>query len=394
MLKIERGKILDYKGREIRLRGIGLGGFLMMEGYILGGRNIPESVFKAKLAKIYGKDFISEFSRRFRDNFIRDEDFFKIKRLGFNCVRLPFNYRLLEEPGGLNYLKKIVGKCGEQKLYVILDMHAVPGSQNPDWHSDSLGKALFWEQEKYRQRYFALWKKIAQTFKNEPWVAGYDIMNEPVTKKVDLLKVVFQQVIDIIRKVGDEHIIFLEGNNYGREVDFLKDLRGENLALSLHFYEPVEFTFNWLPDSKYPGTILGKKWNKTAIKGIFKKYAAFAKTVRMPVFIGEFGIASRCNFCGWEFRWLEDVLDVFEKLGFHWTYWTYKAVKGMDLPDGLFQLSDTEGIIGRKSLVSGMENFYQLLKSRKEEFFLIWQTRNFKLNKFLYQGLKNFLINP
>ena len=78
-----------------RLRGINLGGWLMMEGYIIGGRNISEHIFKAKLAKIYGQDFVSEFTRKFRQAFITDQDLLQIKELGFNCVRLPFNYRLL-----------------------------------------------------------------------------------------------------------------------------------------------------------------------------------------------------------------------------------------------------------------------------------------------------------
>ncbi|MCX5725607.1 MAG: cellulase family glycosylhydrolase [Candidatus Saganbacteria bacterium] len=371
MLKVENGKIVDSKGKKVRLRGIALGGWLMMEGYMLGGMNVPEHVFKANLAKIYGKAFVERFSRKFRSSFISPHDFVKIKKLGFNCVRLPLNYRLLEEPDGLQYLKNVVRDLAKNKLYVILDMHAVPGSQNKDWHSDSAGKALFWRSKKHRAKYIALWKKLAITFKNEKWIAGYDIMNEAVTKKVKLLQKIYQQAVDTIRSAGDRHIIFLEGNNYATDIDFLSGIKGENLAISIHFYQPFQFTFNLLPDARYPGKVAGREWNKIEIRKIFRKYSDLAKKLGMPVFVGEFGIASRSIDRG-ELSWVEDALQGFEEFDFHWTYWTYKSVKGMDFPDGLFQLSFKTGIIENPTKVSGMKNF--------------------KLNKNLYNILRKFVL--
>lgn len=363
----------------------------MMEGYMLGGRNIPESVFKANLAKLFGAGFVKEFTREYRENFIRDEDFATLKKLGFNCVRLPFNYRLLEEAGGFAYLKESVERIGRHGLSVILDMHAVPGSQNSDWHSDSAGSALFWEREECRRKFWDLWKHLAEQLKDQKWIAGYDIMNEAVTDNAGLLREVYQQAIKIIRGTGDRHTIFLEGNKWGREVDCLEGIRGENLAISIHFYEPVEFTFNWQPDTVYPGEAAGARWDKQELKKRMKKYADFAQRLGLPVYAGEFGVASRCSHCGEEFRWVDDLISVFEEFGFHWTYWTYKSVRGMDVPDGLFQLSDRSGLVGTRSIVSGMENFYAVLKDKKEEFFRLWRTENFKMNRFLYDRLQPYL---
>lgn len=391
MLQTKSGQIVDHHGKTITLRGINLGGWLMMEGYILGGRNIPESVFKAGLAKLYGPDFVKEFTKNFRENFFRASDCVIIKNLGFNCVRLPFNYRLLEEPGGLDYLKKTVKMFAKHGLYVILDMHAVPGSQNPDWHSDSTGQALFWEKKAHQMKFMAIWDKLVKTFIHEKWIAGYDIMNEPVTKDLGLLQTIYQRTIDLIREAGDNHIIFLEGNNWGSEIDFIKNIKGANLAISVHFYRPVEFTFKWQPGSVYPGQIAGKKWTKLELAKELKKYADFAKSISRPLYLGEFGMASRSDYCGQEFKWLEDVLWLFEEFGFHWSLWTYKAVKGMSLPDGLFQLSDSSGIIGNAGTQTGMDNFYMILKTRREDFFRLWQTSNFKMNKFVHNILKPYL---
>lgn len=388
MLRAKNKQIIDQSGKAVNLRGLNLGGWLMMEGYILGGRNIPEHIFKNKLAKKFGQSFVTTFTKGFRDAFITPKDIENIKKLGFNCVRLPFNYRLIEEPGGIAYLKRLIQIFAKYKLFVILDMHAVPGAQNCDWHSDSSGQALFWTDNKHRQRYFSLWELLAETFKAEPWIAGYDIMNEPVTEEVKLLGRVYQQTIETIRSTGDAHLLFLEGNKWGRDVNFIKELKGENLVLSVHFYEPSDFTFNWLPGSTYPGKIRGKLWNKATLKKELKTYT----NLGLPVHLGEFGVASRCPSCGHEFQWVKDLLGIVKELGFHWTYWTYKSARGMDFPDGLYQLSDTQHIVGIRSVVSGLENYYDILKNRKEDFYKLWRTENFQRNPFLFSILKHFLL--
>ncbi|MCK9615502.1 MAG: hypothetical protein M0R48_08365, partial [Candidatus Omnitrophica bacterium] len=89
----------------MRLKGVNLGSWLLMEGYILGGRNIAESIFKQNFKKTNGTAALCEFERLFRDNFIKEEDFKNIAQMGANCIRLPFNYRLIKT-NGLSYLKK------------------------------------------------------------------------------------------------------------------------------------------------------------------------------------------------------------------------------------------------------------------------------------------------
>jgi len=391
MLKTSGTHIVDEHGEKITLKGINIGGWLMMEGYMLGGRNIPEHMFKKELARLHGKNAPLEFTKLFRDSYFSREDIKRIKKLGFNCVRLPFNYRLLEEKNGLSYLKKTVRLFAQQGLYVILDMHAAPGSQNIDWHSDSDGRALFWQKVGCRNQYIKLWEKLSSAFKSEKMVAGYDVMNEPVTDNISLLTKTFQTVISAIRGQGDRHIIFVEGNNWGMDTDYIESLKDDNLAVSIHYYRPVEYTFNWLPGLKYPGRVLGKLWNKKEMEKLIKDSVRFAKKLKKPLFCGEFGVASRCDLCGAEYRWVDDVLSLFKKYGIHWTYWTYKSVKGVPLPDGVFQLTDASGIIGNAATKTGMDNFYGIYGSRKKDLFRLLLTDNFVLNKKLFAVAKQYL---
>jgi len=391
MLSINDRIVVNDKQRPFILKGINIGGWLMMEGYLLGGRNIPEHVFKGWIAKRYGKAAVPEFSGKFRHAYFNASDVKRIKDLGFNCARLPFNYRLLKEKGGLSFLKKTVKEFANQRIYVILDMHSAPGSQNTDWHSDSDGRACLWTDKKNRDEFVSLWKLLAKTFKDEEWIAGYDIMNESVIKKIGLLVKLYRDAIDAIRGEGDEHIIFLEGNNWGMDIDFLGQFKEKNVAISFHFYQPVHFTFNWETGSSYPGVIQGKRWSKKVIDAVIRGYYETGRKLGMPIYCGEFGLASRCDHCGSEYQWLEDVLDIFKKYGIHWTYWTYKSVKGMKLPDGLFQLVENSGLIGDPTRGEGMDNIAVILKDRKKDFFRIMDTGNYKINVFLSGILKSRL---
>jgi aryl-phospho-beta-D-glucosidase BglC (GH1 family) len=366
MLFIKGNKIFSGN-RELTLRGVAIGGWLMMEGYMLGGENIPETAFKQTLIDPQA------FSNRFRRAFITPADAQRIKGLGFNCVRIPFNHKLIEAAPfqidivGMEALKQAVKMFADLKIYVILDMHAVPGCQNPDWHADASGKALFWEEEENQKRYFYLWEELSKAFKNEEMIAGYDIMNEPVTEKESLLIEVYKKTIDLIRTNGDRHIIFLEGNHWARETAFMEPLFGENIALSVHFYEPIELTFNWQGQSAYPGVIKGENWGQELVYQKLKVYAKHG----VPVFVGEFGVSSANQSRG-RLAWLEDVLAAMAKLNFHWTYWTYKSAAPMNFPDGLYQLCSHD---------FRMEKVPELLKKDKEKFYAAMDTSGFTLNQ-------------
>jgi len=358
----------------------------MMEGYMLGGENMAEHSLKEEITAALGKEEAEDFSWKFRAAFFDQTDVARIRELGANCVRIPFNYRLLEESqpngkSGLNYLETVVGWFAAEQLYVILDMHAVPGSQNKDWHSDSDGIAHFYENKMYPDYFVDLWKELSGTFKDNPWVAGYDIMNEPVTANTDLVKDAYLRVISAIRENKDNHIIFLEGNNWAREVEFLRDCIQANVAYSIHFYEPTKFSFQEDRNSTYPGTIDGKQWDRQAIFDYLEPYSKLGA----PIYVGEFGVSSLIP----DYQWVKDTLAAFKHFDFHFTYWTYKSVAGMQFPDGIYQSFDEKGHFGTRTNQHGFKNITNQLKSDKKMFFEALKTPNFRLNEKLVKLLKS-----
>ena len=380
-LKVREGNIVTSAGKPIILQGVNLGGWLMMEGYILGGRNIPELEFKKALARRQGRSALEEFTRLFRHNFIQEIDFKIIKNLGFNCVRIPFNFRLIQDKQGFRYLERAVEFCGKYHLWAILDLHAAPGSQNEDWHSDSLGQALLWKEKRHQRQFIKIWQFLARRFKNESAIAGFDILNEGVCRNRRIILSLYKQVVGAIREIDKNHIIFLEGNNWAQDIEFLGKPWDENMSYSIHFYAPLEFIFNFVRNLRYPGKIGNVYWSKAKLSQILNKYYQFKRKWHIPIQVGEFGQNSRCAYCYKEFKWLADALALFKQFGFHWTYWTWKAVAQGVYPDGVYQYQGNPAWINRQGPVSSWETYYSLWHRHKSEICSSWRTENFTLNQ-------------
>ncbi len=390
-LRVKQGDITTDSGKPVILKGVNLGGWLMMEGYILGGRNIPEQEFKQTLVRRQDRLALREFTHYFRDNFIQEVDFKIIRNSGFNCVRIPFNFRLTRDRANFKYLEMAVEFCRKYRLWAILDLHAAPGSQSEDWHSDSRGKALLWKDKRHQAQFIRVWQFLAQRFKNEEAVAGYDILNEGVCVSREIILSLYRKTVKAIREIDQNHIIFLEGNRWAQDIEFMGKPWDENLVYSPHFYIPLEFIFGFVRNLRYPGKINSEYYSKAKIRQALNKYYRLKKRWHMPIYVGEFGQNSRCAYCHKEFSWLLDTLALFKEFKFHWTYWTWKAVAHGIYPDGIYQYQQNPAWINRQGPVFGWETYYTLWRRHKNEICASWKTENFTLNQALSSLLTSYL---
>lgn len=390
-LRVDGTDIVDDRGKSVALRGVALGGWLMMEGYMLCGRNIPEKVFKRNLAKFSGEGAVDDFSRSFRGAFVTENDIKTIKHWGASCIRIPFNYRILEGAGIVD-LDRVVGWCAKHSLYCILDMHAAPGAQNEDWHSDCEGQPQLFLKRSNREKYIRLWQFIARRYRDESAVAGYDILNEPVVPftKERIVRDLYERATEMIRSVDSRHIIFQEGNFWAQRLKVLGKPSDDNTAFSIHMYPPSEFTFNWDVDLEYPCRVAGVKWDKNRLESLVKEYSLIGKRVNVPIYVGEFGVNWRGGYFG-ELDWTEDIVSLFKKYGFHWTYWTYKTVANSEFPDGIYRYIKNSPWVNRKGPVTGWENFYTMWKKYRRDIVRSWDTENFVLNKKLLSVLRKWM---
>lgn len=396
-LKVKGTGIVDDSGSQVHLRGVNLGGWLMMEGYMMAGRNIPEKAFREGFEKALGKPAMEEFTRAFRDTFIQEEDIETIKSWGANCVRIPFNYRLIEfedkpfslNEEGLDYLNRAVRWCGKHDLYCILDMHAAPGAQNSGWHSDSYGEVELFTNNFNIDRYLRLWHFLAELYKDSSAVVGYDVLNEAVVPflKESSLKDLYAKVTKEIRDADKKHIIFLEGNFWAQRIDFLGRPEDQNTAYSIHTYAPLDFTHNYKPGLCYPGKVYNMTWNKERFGLLAKPYLMLTKHNNVPLFMGEFGVNARDGHYG-EIRWVSDMLEIFKENNMHWTYWTYKTVANYSCPDGVYRYLDNPPWVNRQGPIFGLETYASVWPREKGRMISSWRTENFTLNEKLCSALK------
>jgi len=143
-LEVKNGKIVGSRtGREVRLRGTNIGGWMNMENFINGYAGTDQTVRHA-MKEALGEAKALFFFERMLDYFFGEDDVRFLKENGLNCVRLPVNYRRFEDDErpyvykeeGFRRLDEALRLCEKYGIYAIIDMHAVQGYQNTHWHSD------------------------------------------------------------------------------------------------------------------------------------------------------------------------------------------------------------------------------------------------------------------
>ena len=186
-LRTQGSRIVDADGDPVRLKGTNIGGWLNMENFITGYA-ANESMMRAAMLAVLGRDRYELFFETLLTSFYGEADAAFLADTGLNCVRIPVNYRHLEADArpfeiiedGFRHLDRAIAAGAAHGVYSIIDLHALPGAQNQHWHSDNpTHVALFWEHKHFQDRAVWLWERLAEHYKGNPWVAGYNLMNEP-----------------------------------------------------------------------------------------------------------------------------------------------------------------------------------------------------------------------
>ncbi len=246
--------MLNESGEKIFLKGVGLGNWLLPEGYMwkFGGLGDRPRKIEKVVEDLIGKEKATHFWKTYRQNFITEADIKRIAELGYNSVRPALNARLFlteeENPEyveeGFQLMDSLVSWCKKYKVYVIIDMHGAPGGQTGANIDDSPNDIpeLFIDK-KYEEQLINLWVEIAQKYKDEPTVAAYDLLNEPLPKATGaaekykhLLVPLYKRVTAEIRKVDTKHMITLEGFDWSNDWSVFDKPFDSNVFYQFHYY--------------------------------------------------------------------------------------------------------------------------------------------------------------
>ncbi|MBP3441589.1 MAG: cellulase family glycosylhydrolase [Clostridia bacterium] len=316
-LTTNKRKLVNRNGDEIQLKGVNLGSWMIWEDWLSPYEEATDhySVLET-LEKRFGREAAYELFNTYMDNWITEYDLDEIKKMGFNCVRVPFWFRnfyyddngtkILDENGEWDFsrLEWVVRECSERELYVILDMHGAVGYHSDAPHSGKGQSCGYYEDteqgEKYRQLTDELWAAIAEKFEGNPAVAMYDLLNEPMcdvpSGELERRKnntMAYTRLYDAVRAVDEDHIITMECIWTAFALPQAWTKGWDNVVYQVHFYNNSNFIFNL--------------------------FAFFTKLVYfdVPMYMGEFYPHQKTTW--------ENCFNTLNNLDYSWTLWTYKA---------------------------------------------------------------------
>jgi len=323
-LRADGQQIVDGSGAPVILRGMGLGGWMLQEGYMLKlGEFGQQHVIRHKIEELIGPERTEEFYRAWRANHLREEDIKALADWGYNSVRLPMHYNLYTLPvarepvagqntwldTGFELTDQLLAWCKKYHLYLILDLHAAPGGQGSDLAISDRDpdQPSLWDSAANRAKTVALWRKLAARYRDEPNIGAYDLINEPnwgFSASGDAhgcgeranwpLRQLYRDISAAIRAEDQRHMLVVEGNCWGNNYTNLLPPWDGNMALSFHKY-----------------------WNNNDRASIADKLALRAR-FEVPLWLGESGENSNA--------WFADAIQLVEDEGIGWAFWPLKKI--------------------------------------------------------------------
>lgn len=301
------GRLVDGSGRELVLRGVGLGNWMLPEGYMWHfgpGAESPREI-EALVERLLGIDSAAAFWARFRDAFISEADIARIAESGFDHVRLPINARGIQNPdgsmieAGLELIDRLIGWCRAHDLWVLLDLHGAPGGQTGTNIDDSLGRPDLFFEEHHRSNTLTIWRELATRYAGDTTVLGYDLLNEPLPNEwqhrfADELVELYRDLTREIRAVDPDHLIMYEGSHWATNWSIFTEVWDDNSALQFHKY-----------------------WSSPDRASI-APFLEARDRLGVPIYMGEGGENT--------LSWLYTAFRLYEAEGIGWNFWPWKKI--------------------------------------------------------------------
>ena len=320
LLQTNGQAIVNQNNDTILLQGMGLGGWMLQEGYMLQTAEFANAQHKIResIEDLIGEENTDLFYEAWLENHVTRADIDSLASWGFNSVRLPMHYNLYtlpieDEPiegehtwldRGFELTDSLIAWCKANEMYVILDLHAAPGGQGQDEGISDYdrSKPSLWESELNQDKTVALWKKLAETYRDEEWVAGYDLLNEPNWNLPGgrALRNIYEEITEAIRTVDRDHIIFIEGNWFANDFTGLTPPWDDNMVYSPHKY-----------------------WS-TNDKASLQSFLDLRESFNVPLYLGESGENSNV--------WFTEAISLLEDLEIGWAWWPMKKIESIAGP--------------------------------------------------------------
>jgi len=299
-----------------------------------------------------------EYTQENYNTFIVEKDFKQIKELGFDHVRVPFDYHLILEDdyktyiqSGIEHLNRALGWCDKYGLNMILDLHKAPG-----YSFDSKDENQLFSDPALQEVAIDIWRLLAREYKgrfrNE---VIFELLNEIVEPDSSRWNVLASKMVKAIREIDQERYIMIGGNNYNScsDLQYIPKYDDDKIVYTFHFYEPFYFTHQkayWSAKSvgynqtlEYPGEYVNydefaknypqyystglkeEGLNKEAMRKYLQPAATFLEENDVPLYCGEYGVIALAPLES-RIRWHRDFMSLLDELEIGSGCWSYKEM--------------------------------------------------------------------
>jgi endoglucanase len=324
MLHAENGAVFNAKGANVALRCVNLSPWLDPEPYLLDKGLSPllrgPSELKRKLVELIGTATAQAFWQQWVGNFVTESDFQHLQEQGFNCVRLPINYKyilsssqngaVLFDESGIAPVDHAVAWGQRYGIYIILDLHHMPGGQNNlatvgDVPSDDKTARLWIGPTAAENQGLAvnIWRALAKRYAHASSVGGYDLINEPNLPpgaSKEALSGLYSSMIVAIRGVDRSHMMILEGDGFDHDFSAFPSPQDKNIMYEFHEY-----------------AIFNRDWN-TPHQQALEPFLQLRARTGIPLWLGEFGEET--------LQWQSQMVQLMKANEIGWAIWPWKRI--------------------------------------------------------------------
>ena len=345
-LRVQGQEIVNDQGPFL-IKSIGTGNWMIQEGYMMQSTDAgigTHTQFRTKLEQEIGEERTADFYQDWLDNHMTKADLDSMKAWGFNAIRPALHYKwftlpIQDEPvsgqhtwvdAGFEKLDELMGWAAANQMYVMFDMHGAPGGQGKNSNINDYDETLpsLFEDEANKDKLEALWIKLAQRYKDNPWFGGYDLINEPNwrlgdsgnengcgTENNDELWDLHLRLTKSIRQIDPNNIIYLSGNCWGNNYNSFEahplSSYDDNTVITFHKYwnQNDQESIQWAVDMR-------EQYNR-------------------PLWMSESGENSN--------QWFADAIHLFESNNIGWSWWPVKKSRTNNIfkvttPESYYQL--------------------------------------------------------
>ncbi len=239
--------------------------------------------------------------------------------------------------GALKECDKALAACAKYNIMVLVDLHTPPGGRVAG------GVCPLFQKKACQEKFIDVWRRIAARYKGNPVVYAYDLLNEAVEGSVTpgLLnwRDLATEAARAVRSIDPGKPVVFEPSPWGGPdgFDALVPLDIDRVIYSFHMYRPHQFTHQSIYSNtagiRYPGKVAGRMWDKEKLREAMLPAIDFQRIFNVHIYVGEFS-AIRWAPDSSAYRYLRDVIDLFEEYGWDWSYHAFREWDGWSVEHG------------------------------------------------------------